>query len=144
MRHALPLMSAVILLSACSTAGTDRTSPEAQYRALELAAVGNLQCAWENQTRCSHIIENRSTFARFFAPETLGGITEQRKSDARRVATRFIVEASAGISQCRRVDTPSIPLVRDVQIAGKAYRVEGTSPVTTTSSCFLIADQENS
>lgn len=137
--HILPVL---LVLAACSNTNS-QSSGDTSYEALELAASNNLQCAWENQQRCSHVIENRALFARFFAPPTLGNMEEAEKNNGRRVTTRFIVEATAGINQCQKVGSNSIPLVKDVRIAGKGYRVEGTAPLSQASRCFLTPDPES-
>ncbi len=143
MRKLLHIFGAALLLAGCSSTGAGQGDTDSQYRSLELAAAGNLQCAWENQARCSHMIENRSLMARFFAPETLGGLNEPEKQRGRRITTKFVVEAAAAINQCRRVTAKSVTIVKDVRISEKGYRVEGTAPLNASSSCFLTPDPEN-
>lgn len=118
-------------------------APTAEFAALEVSAVSKLQCAWENQARCQHMVENRAIFGRIFSPEGFGNLDANKKIKGRRVTTKFIVEATAGINQCRQVQQESIPLVKDVRIQDRGYRVEGTAPLSNSSSCFLIPDPEN-
>ena len=140
--HILPIG---VIMAACvqtSDVGPEARTPE--FKALELAAVGKLQCAWENQERCNHMIDKRTLFPRFFAAEGLGGLTEDAKANGRRVTTKFIVEATGSINQCRPVNDKSIVLLKNVQIAKKLYQVEGTSPLDANSSCFLAPLSESS
>jgi len=139
--HILPL--ALVVAACVSSKEIGPYAPTAEDRNLELAAIGKLQCAWENQTRCAHMIENRTLFGRIFSPETVGGLKETEKLQGRRATTKFIVEATAAINQCRPVAGKSVIIVKDVRLAKKGYRVEGTSPLSDTSSCFLAPDPEN-
>ena len=97
----------------------------------------NAGCAIENQERCKHVIENRILMARFFAPKTLGGLREDEKIKGRRVTTRFVAEAAAAISACRRVTQEALPLIRDMDLDGSKFTLKATAPITETSTCFL-------
>ncbi|MEL7430272.1 MAG: hypothetical protein AAFN43_09755 [Pseudomonadota bacterium] len=114
-------------------------------KALQRVAAGKAMCVIDNQARCDHLIENRILFGRFFAPETLGGMPEDEKIRGRRVTTKFVVEALAGINQCNRVGGQSINIIKGMEIDGRRFDVKGTSPlVETQSACFIEPATENS
>ena len=101
-------------------------------------------CAFENQERCAHVIENRNLMTRFFAPETLGGMNESEKFRGRRITTKFVVEAAASIRQCRPVVADSVVILRDMQINGSTFLMKATAPANETSACFITPDPEAS
>ena len=140
MKRGIPIMAAFVI-TACSTAGTPVTSEQKQFLESEKLALKNIMCVFENQARCDHIIENRSIFARFFAPADLGGLTAAEKIRGRNVTTKFVVEAAASIQQCQRTSLETISLIKDVKISDGTYRVEGTKPLQKGQSvCFLTPE----
>ena len=145
-----PVVIAMIL-AACTSTDIGPNRPTAEYKAQEQLAIQNLMCAFEphpegKQSPCAHMIENRLLLGRYFAPRALGGLKESEKLRGRRITTKFIVEAAAGIQQCRKVPPENtINIIRDIKIAGGAYLLKGTSPLSEeNSSCFLTPDQEGS
>ena len=144
-----PILSA-FLVTACSSTDVGPNAPTAEDRQNEQIAAQNAMCAFEphpqgKQSPCAHLIENRLLLGRFFAPETLGGFDEAEKLRGRRITTKFIVNAAAGIKQCRKVSAESITVIRDVKIAGGTYLLKGTAPLSeVNSSCFLTPETEGS
>lgn len=126
-----------MLLVACNSRDFGANAPTSKDRANAALAVQKVNCAFENQKACAHIIENRILLARFFAPETLGGLDGDEKVKGRRVTTRFVVDNVAEIKQCRPVAGESIPLIRDIDINNAKYQVHASKPVTPQSLCFL-------
>lgn len=134
----------VLVISACSSTDYGPNAPTAEDKAIQSQAVTKLMCRVENQARCTHVIENRILFGRFFAPKTLGGLQEDEKRRGRRVTTNFIAEAVAGINQCQPVTAESVVLVRDLKMADGTYEFRGTSPLDEqTSACFLTQSTES-
>ena len=129
---------------ACTSRDVGPYAPTAEDKQNEALAAQNAMCAFENQARCSHVIENRILMSRFFAPETLGGMDESEKFRGRRVTTKFIVEAAAAIKQCRRVTEESLIVLKDVDINGAKWQMKATKPVNETSSCFITPEPEAS
>ncbi|MEM8651659.1 MAG: hypothetical protein AAGF54_14085 [Pseudomonadota bacterium] len=140
MKRGVPILAA-FAITACSSTTSPVTSEQQEYPILEKRALENIMCIFENQTRCDHIIENRTIFARFFAPADLGGLTANQKINGRRVTTKFVVEAAASIQQCQRTSTETISLIKDVKISGGTYRVEGTKPLEQGQSVCFIAPE---
>ena len=136
MRKLFLIASAAILL-ACTSRDVGPYAPTAQDKTNEQLAVQNALCGFENQNRCNHVIENRLLLSRFFAPATLGGLDEAEKFRGRRVTTRFVVEAAAGIQQCRKVFDDSVILLKDMDIAGSKWQMKATKPVGPTATCFI-------
>ena len=103
-----------MMLFACTSREVGPYAPTAEDKRTEALAAQNSMCRIENQARCAHVIENRILMSRFFAPENLGGMREDEKFRGRRITTRFISEAVAGINQCQRVTADSIVILRDI------------------------------
>lgn len=137
-------MALSCLAVACTSRDVGPYAPTAEDKQNEVLATKNAMCAIENQARCAHVIENRILMSRFFAPETLGGLDESEKFRGRRVTTKFIVEAAAGIRQCRPVTSESIVILKDVNINGGKWQFRATKPVNETASCFLAPEPEAS
>lgn len=134
-----------MLAVACTTEQVRQLGPNAltaEDKQNEQLAIQNIMCVFENQDRCSHVIENRGLMTRFFAPETQGGMEEEDKNRGRRITTKFIVEAAATIKQCRRVTEESLVVLRDIKIAGGTYLLKATKPADTSSACFLTPAPE--
>lgn len=132
-----------LVSAACSSTDVGPYAPTAEEKATERVAAQKAMCAIDNQARCDHLIENRLLFGRFFAPETLGGMEEPEKLRGRKITTKFVSEAVAGIQQCTRVTEPSIPIVKGMIIDGGKYSVMGTSPLLEGSStCFITPQTE--
>ena len=141
----IAIVAIAVVAVACSSRNIGPNAPTAEDLANETLAVQKTQCAIENQARCAHLIENRTLFARFYTPETLGGMTENEKVKGRRITTKFVVEAVAAIKQCNRVTAESITLIRGMAINGRKYLVKGTAPLEPqTSICFLMPQPEES
>jgi len=139
----LPVMLG-LFAAACTSSEIGPNAPTSDDKAAQQQAVSKLMCRVENQARCTHVIENRILFGRFFAPKTLGGIPEDEKRKGRRVTTKFISEAVASINQCQPVSADSVVLVRDLILAGGTYEFRGTVPLDTqTSACFLTQSSES-
>ena len=132
------------LAVACTSRDVGPYAPTAEDKQNEALAAQNAMCAFENQARCTHVIENRILMARFFAPETLGGMNESEKFRGRRVTTKFIVEAAASVKQCRRVTQESVILLKNVDINGGKWLMKATKPVNESAACFLTPDPEAS
>lgn len=133
-----------VLAVACTSRDVGPYAPTAQDKQNEVLAAQNAMCVFENQARCSHVIENRILMSRFFAPETLGGMDESEKFRGRQVTTKFIVEAAAGIKQCRKVTEDSIVLLKGVDINGGKWQMKATKPVNENSACFITPELEAS
>ena len=133
-----------VIAIACTSREMGPYAPTAEDKQNEVLAVKNAMCAFENQERCAHVIENRNLMTRFFAPETLGGMNESEKFRGRRITTKFIVEAAASIRQCRPVVANSIIILRDVKINGGTFLMKATTPANETSACFITPDPEAS
>ena len=139
----LPILLGVFA-SACVSTDVGPNALSAEDKAVQQQAVSKLMCRVENQARCTHVIENRILFGRFFAPETLGGMPEDEKRKGRRVTTKFISEAVAGINQCQPVNAESVVLVKGLKLNGGNYEFRGTSPLDPqTSACFLTQSSES-
>ena len=145
-----PIVFAMTLV-ACSSTDIGPNRPDAQYKANEQLAIQNVMCAFEphpqgKQSPCAHMIENRLLLGKFFQPLLPRGVTEAERNKARRLTTKFVVEAAARIKQCRKVPLENtINIIRDVKIAGGTYLLRGTSPLSEeNSSCFLTPEQEGS
>ena len=133
-----------MLAVACTSRDVGPYAPTAEDKQNEVLAAQNAMCAFENQARCSHVIENRILMSRFFAPETLGGMDESEKFRGRRVTTKFIVEAAASIKQCRKVSQEAVILLKDVDINGGKWQMKATKPVDANASCFITPSPEAS
>lgn len=143
MKKSLAVGGVALLVAACSSSDVGPFAPTAEEKASQRIAAQNAMCAIDNQARCDHLIENRILFGRFFAPETLGGMEEPEKLRGRKLTTKFVSEAVAGIQQCTRVTAPSIPIVKGMVIDGGKYTVMGTSPLLEGSStCFITPQTE--
>lgn len=145
MRNTLTLISATLILVACTSRDVGPYAPTAEDRSQEAVAASKAMCVIDNQARCNHLIENRILFGRFFAPETLGGLDESKKFRGRRITTQFVVEALAATNQCVPPQEPSVNIVRGMEIDGKRFDVKGTSPlIEQQSSCFITPSLEES
>ena len=138
--RSLVLIGAFAALIACTSRDVGPYAPTAQDKSNEQLAVQNAQCAFENQNRCSHVVENRILLSRFFAPEGFGGMDESEKFRGRRVTTKFIVEAAAGIQQCTKVFEDSVILLKNIDINGGKWQMKATKPVSPTANCFITLE----
>ncbi|MEO0328280.1 MAG: hypothetical protein AAF217_06730 [Pseudomonadota bacterium] len=136
------LLAGVLL--ACTSRDVGPYAPSAEDKSNEQLAANNAFCAFENQEKCAHVIENRILLSRFFAPKTLGGMDESEKFRGRRVTTRFVVEAAASIQQCNRVNGEAVTILKDMDIAGRKWQLKASKPAIPTASCFLMPDPEAS
>lgn len=142
-RRIIPAFAIALFVAACSSTDIGPYALTDDDKAKQVSAAGKTMCAIENRARCDHLIENRLLFGRFFAPETLGGMDEAEKLRGRSVTTKFVVEAVAEIKQCNRINSPSIPIVKGMDIAGGKYTVMGTSPLLEgESTCFITPQVE--
>ncbi len=147
MKELLLTLTFVAALAGCNSSTTTpagaRTSVD--QTAVEAQAVTKLGCAIENKARCTHLIENRLLFNRFFQPQVVSGMTDTEVAKGRRVTTKFVAEAVSSINQCVPVSAESIVVINNIVLAGKPYAVRGTSPLEpATSSCFLSQVEEAS
>lgn len=144
MRYGVLLMIALVAVACTSRDfGVNRTTSE--DRAKQAVAAQYVGCAFENQARCDHLIENRTLFGRFFAPATLGGMDENEKFRGRQITTKFVVEALSTIKQCNPVTDESVTIISGMEINGAKYLVKGTSPLQQQSSaCFISPETEES
>ena len=90
-----------------------------------------------------HIIENRTTLSLFFAPDLLTkNLDANEKNKGKRVTKNFVVEAVAAINQCKTTNAETLPLIRNMKIAGGLYELKGTSPLNEISKCYLVQQPE--
>ncbi len=143
MKKSLAMACIAIVSASCSSTDVGPYAPTAEEKATERVATQKAMCAIDNRARCDHMIENRLLFGRFFAPPTLGGMEEPEKLRGRKITTKFVSEAVAGIQQCNRVTAPSIPIVKGMVLDGGTYTLMGTSPLLEGSStCFITPQTE--
>ncbi|MEM7290291.1 MAG: hypothetical protein AAF412_08000 [Pseudomonadota bacterium] len=145
MRKLLFLFIPSLIIVACTSRDVGPYVLSAEDKSLEQKAAANAMCAIQNQARCDHLIENRTLFGRFFAPQTLGGMDESEKFRGRSVTTKVVVEALSAINQCTRVTGNSVTIIKGMQIDGKKFDVQGSSPlVEGQSACFIEPSPEES
>lgn len=145
MKRSLIVSCVVVLAVACTSRDVGPYAPDAQDKANQQLAAQKVFCVMEDQSRCDELIENRLLFARFFAPESFGGMDEGEKFRGRSVVTKKVVESVAAIKQCNRVQGDTIAILKGMDVAGSKYEVRGTSPlVPQNASCFLAPQPEES
>ncbi len=141
---AAPIISA-FLLTSCNTPDDGSGLSKADRQAMEKIAVQKVGCVIEKQDRCSHIIENRTQLALYFAPDVVTQkLKAKDKIKGKRVTRNFVVEAVAGINQCITTEADSLPLIKNMEIAGELYELKGTSPLSEVSQCYLVKQQGGS
>lgn len=136
---AAPLTSA-FLMASCNTLDDGSGLTSADRRAMEVQAAQNAECVFENQARCTHIIENRTQLSLYFAPESLSKLDPNEKNKGMRVTKNFVVEAAAAIKQCNKISDTVLPLIKGMEINGEPHQVMGTSPLSLQSKCFITRE----
>ena len=145
MTRVFMVIAIAVLAVSCNSRDVGPYAPDAQDRANQQIAAQKAMCAMEDQARCDELIENRLLFARFFAPESFGGMDESEKFRGRSVVTKKVVESVAAIKQCNRVDGETIAILKGMDVAGVKHEVRGTSPlVPQSSTCFISPQPEES
>ena len=136
---AAPLASA-FLMASCNTVDDGSGLTAADRRGMEAQAVQNAECVFENQARCTHIIENRTQLSLYFAPDSLSKLDANEKIKGMRVTKNFVVEAAAAIKQCNKISDSVLPLIKGMEINGEPFQVMGTSPLSPQSKCYIIRE----
>ncbi|MFK5980947.1 MAG: hypothetical protein QM488_18895 [Rhizobiaceae bacterium] len=131
---ALMLISTLSLVSCNSGGGNISASDQ---RAIDARAAGNAGCVFEDRQLCSQLIDQRASVAQFFNRGENPKLTERQKKVGKQSLTKRIVDAAATIRQCNKTDATAIALVQQMEIAGQEFSVQATSPVSSTSDCFL-------
>ena len=145
MRFNSVIVVLALVVAACTSRDVGPYAPTEAEKQTELKATQNIMCAFENQARCAHLIENRLLLSRFYLYETLGGLNESEKYRGRSVTNKFVAEAAANIRQCRRVSGDTVSIIKGLELAGSTYEVRGSSPLSEEdSACFLAPFQEAS
>ena len=145
MRRKFGIAVAGIILVGCSSHDIGPYALTDEDKAQQRLAASRAMCRIENQKRCDHLIENRTLFGRFFAPQTVGGLDEDEKIRGRRITTKFVVEALSTVQQCNRVEGQSVKIISGMEIDKRKFDVMGSSPlIENQSACFIQPSTENS
>ena len=127
-----------LLAAGCTPEKVGPYAADADDRAIQRQAAQKLMCRIENQERCSHLIQNRAVFSRFFDPLNTGTMTQTEKFKGRQITTKYVAEALAEIKQCQTVGEESIAIIKGLKLDEKLYQVRATSPLSEqTSACFI-------
>ena len=141
MKKLVSTLFAALVVASCNSDGQPLTSSEAQQkRELEQRAISNAGCKFQDQSACAHLVEHRSLFASFFLPVGFGNKTDLEREKGIRITTKFVVNAASSINQCMRVTDESLPLIKNMKIAGKPFTVMATKPVNETAACFITPE----
>ncbi len=135
----IPLLVTVLFIASCTVKNPSGLT-RSEQQGLEAKAAQNAQCVFEDQFACSHIIENRTVFSRFFAPPGIGKMDENEKLRGQGITTRYVVKAASSIQQCTRTSDKAILLLKNLEISGEPFQVFGTSPLSDQSKCYLARE----
>lgn len=131
------LLTSTLLLVSCNSGGIGDISASDQ-RAIDARAAGNAGCVFEDLQLCAQLVEQRASVAQFFSRSTSLSLNERQKSIGKQSLTKRIVDAASTIRQCQKTDAATIALVQKMEISGQEFSVQATSPVSSTSDCFLV------
>ena len=129
-------LASTLLLVSCNSGGVGDISSSDQ-RAIDARAAGNAGCIFEDLQLCSQLVEQRVSVAQFFNRGVNTSLKERQKQVGKQSLTKSIVDAAATIRQCQKTDAETISLIQQMEIAGQDFSVQATSPVSSTSDCFL-------